>query len=247
MRTDALTATAAVDRGTAPGEDDESDFRQSVVTSADQFIDIQELSDEAAAARIKSDGTDILIDLSGQIRGNRLEILALKPAPLQVAYIGFPGSNGAAFIGYIFTDKIVPPEHLDTYSEATAYLPHCYLITDDEQPISDAPISRKSQNLPDDAIVFCSFNQGFKITPDVFDAWCEIMADTKDSVLWLLEKNSLAQFNLRKEAQTRGIDGDQLIFANQIPKPDHMARTRLADLALDTGICTDHVTTCDML
>ena len=98
MRTDALTATAAVDRGTAPGEDDESDFRQRVVASADQFIDIQELSDEAAAARIKSDGTDILIDLSGQIGGNQLEILALKPALLQVAYIGFPGSNGDAFI-----------------------------------------------------------------------------------------------------------------------------------------------------
>tara|TARA_Y100001934_G_scaffold281906_1_gene393347 strand:- start:1787 stop:3718 length:1932 start_codon:yes stop_codon:yes gene_type:complete len=230
------------------GEDDESDFRRRVVASADQFIDIQELSDEAAAARIKSDEIDILIDLSGQIRGNRLEILALKPAPLQVAYIGFPGSNGAAFIDYMFTDKTVTPEaHLDNYSEATAYLPHCYLITDDAQPISDAPISRKSQNLPDDAIVFCSFNQGFKITPDVFDAWCEIMADTKDSVLWLLEKNPLAQFNLRKEAQTRGIDGDRLIFANRIPKPDHMARTRLADLALDTGIYTSHVTTCDML
>lgn len=186
--------------------------------------------------------------MSGQIRGNRLEILALKPAPLQVAYIGFPGSNGAAFIDYMFTDKTVPPEaHLDTYSEATAYLPHCYLITDEAQPISDAPISRKSQNLPDDAIVFCSFNQGFKITPDVFDAWCEIMADTKDSVLWLLEKNPLAQFNLRKEAQTPGIDGNRLIFANQIPKPDHMANTRLADLALVTGIYIDHVTTCDML
>ena len=101
--------------------------------------------------------------------------------------------------------------------------------------------------MPDDAIVFCSFNQGFKITPDVFDAWCEIMADTKDSVLWLLETNPMAQFNLRKEALTRGIDGDRLIFANQIPKPDHMAHTRLADLALDTGTCTDHVTTCGML
>ena len=167
--------------------------------------------------------------MSGQIRGNRLEILALKPAPLQVAYIGFLGSNGAAFIDYMFTDKTVPPEaHLDAYSEATAFLPHCYLITDD-------------------AIVFCSFNPGFKITPDVFDAWCEIIADTKDSALWLLEKNSLAQFNLRKAAQTRGIDGDRLIFANQIPKPGHMARTRLADLALDTGIYTDHVMTCDML
>ena len=98
MHTDALTATAAVDRGTAPGEDDDSDFRQRVVASADQFIDIQERSDEAAAARIKSDGTDILIDLSGQIHGNRLEILALKPALLQFAYIGFPGSNGDAFI-----------------------------------------------------------------------------------------------------------------------------------------------------
>ena len=127
--------------------------------------------------------------MSGQIRGNRLEILALKPTPLQGAYIGFPGSNGAAFIDYMFTDKTVLPDaHLDTYSEATAYLPHCYLITDDAQPISDAPISRKSQDLPDDAIVFCSFNQGFKITPDVFDAWCEIMADTNDSVLWLLGK-----------------------------------------------------------
>ena len=99
----------------------------------------------------------------------------------------------------MFTDKTVPPEaHLYTYNEATAYLPHCCLITDDAQPISDSPISRKSQNLPDDAIAFCTFNQGFKITPDVFDAWCEIMADTKDSVLWLLEKNPSAQFNLNK-------------------------------------------------
>jgi len=230
------------------GEDDESEFRRRVAASADRFVDIQDLSDEAAAARIKQDGIDILIDLSGQIRGNRLEILALKPAPLQVAYIGFPGSNGAPFIDYMFSDKTVTPEaHLAHYSEAVAYLPHCYLITDDAQPISDVPVTRESQNLPEDAVVFCSFNQGFKITPDVFDAWCEIMSDTEGSVLWLLEKNPLAQFNLRKEAETRGIDGARLIFANRIPKPDHMARTRLADLALDTGIYTGHVTTCDML
>ncbi|MEL0021364.1 MAG: hypothetical protein VW709_15955, partial [Rickettsiales bacterium] len=99
-----------------------------------------------------------------------------------------------------------------------------------------------AQNLPEDAIVFCSFNQGFKITPDVFDAWCEIMRRVDGSVLWLLEKNPLAQFNLRTEAEQRRVAGDRLIFASRAPKPDHMARTRLADLALDTGIYTGHVT-----
>lgn len=230
------------------GDDDASAFRQRILETADQFVDLRGLSDEAAAGQIHEDGVDILIDLSGQIRGNRLEIMALRPAPVQVAYIGFPGSNGAGFIDYVFTDRTVsPPDQLDHYSEAPAYLPHCYLITDDNQPISDAPVSRADQGLPEEAVVFCSFNQGFKITPDVFDAWCEIMTVVDGSVLWLLEKNPLAQFNLRREAESRGVAGERLIFANRIPKPEHMARTRLADLALDTGIYTGHVTTCDML
>jgi protein O-GlcNAc transferase len=232
----------------AHGEADGSDFRARIAGSADRFLDIDNLDDTAAAARLHQDGIDILIDLSGQIRGHRMEIAALRPAPLQVAYIGFPGTSGADFIDYIFTDRIVTPEsHLESYSEAPAYLPHCYLITDDAQPISDASVTRAAQNLPEDAIVFCSFNQGFKITPDVFDAWCEILRRVDGSVLWLLEKNPLAQFNLRTEAEQRGVPGARLIFANRAPKPDHMARTRLADLALDTGIYTGHVTTCDML
>ena len=195
-----------------------------VVASADTFIDIQDTSDEEAAARIKQDGIDILIDLSGQIRGNRLEILALKPTPLQGAYIGFPGSNGAAFIDYMFTDKTVLPDaHLDTYSEATAYLPHCYLITDDAQPISDAPISRKSQNLPDDAIVFCSFNQGFKITPDVFDAWCEIWRGGQRPLLPRKPCNSTSQ-----EAKTGSTANDSfspIEFRNRTTWPARASPT----------------------
>lgn len=230
------------------GEDDESEFRQRVVSSADEFIDLRDLSDEDAAARIHADQIDILVDLSGQIRGHRMEIAALNPAPLQVAYIGFPGTSGAAFMDYVFTDPIVTPEaHLDHYSEAPAYLPHCYLITDDDQPLSKTPATRAEQNLPEDAVVFCSFNQGFKITPDVFDAWCEILRTVEGGVLWLLEKNPLAQFNLRAETEKRGVSGTRLIFANRAPKAEHMARTQLADLALDTGIYTGHVTTCDML
>lgn len=230
------------------GEDDDSDFRKRVMETADTFTDLETLSDEAAAQKIHDDQVDILVDLSGQIRGNRLEITALRPAPVQVAYIGFPGSNGADFIDYVFTDKTVtPPEHLENYSEAPAYVPHCYLITDDQQPISDIAVTRRAQNLPEDGVVFCSFNQGFKITPDVFDAWCRTMAAVNGSVLWLLEKNPLTQFNLRAEAAARGVAGERLIFANRVPKPEHMARTRLADLALDTGIYTGHVTTCDML
>ena len=230
------------------GDNDGSSFRQRIVDTVDRFVDLSDLSDEESAQQIHEDDVDILIDLSGQIRGNRLEIMALRPAPIQVAYIGFPGSNGASFIDYVFTDRTVsPPDHLDHYSEAPAYLPHCYLITDDNQPISNAPVSRAGQGLPEDAVVFCSFNQGFKITPDVFDAWCEIMTAVDGSVLWLLEKNPLAQFNLRKEAESRGVEGERLLFAGRVPKPEHMARTRLADLALDTGTYTGHVTTCDML
>lgn len=230
------------------GDDDESAFRQRVLDSADRFVDLREVSDEAAAQRIFDDKIDILVDLSGQIRGHRLEIMALRPAPIQVAYIGFPGSNGAEYIDYMFTDQTVTPtDRADDYSEAPAYLPHCYLITDDAQPIAETAPSRAENDLPPDSVVFCSFNQGFKITPDVFDAWCSVMRNVEDSVLWLLEKNPLAQYNLRREAEARGVASNRLIFARRIPKPEHMARTQLADLALDTGIYTGHVTTCDML
>jgi protein O-GlcNAc transferase len=230
------------------GKDDGSLYRKRVERDSDRFIDIRNAGHAEAAKQISESGVDILIDLKGHTANNRLEIAALGPAPVQVTYLGFPGTSGADFFDYVLTDPIVTPQsHAPYYTEKLAYLPHCYQVNDDTQAISASSPKRKEVGLPARGIVFCAFNVAYKIEPVIFDVWMELLRQVPDSVLWLYRSNKSAARNLKREAKARGIDAGRLVFADRLPKDEHLARLRLADLALDTRICGGHTTTSDAL
>jgi len=230
------------------GEDDGSTYRKRIREDSDRFIDVSDLGCAAIAKRIYEGEVDILIDLKGYTTGGRMHISAFRPAPVQVSYLGFPGTTGAEFIDYIITDRIVTPKSQSRYySEKCVYLPHCYQVNDNAQTISKKEWTKSHFGLPEDGIVFCSFNQGYKIDPPMFDVWMRILRDVPESVLWLLVKGEIVKRNLRQEAEHRGVDAHRLHFAERLPKPDHLARLALADLALDTRIYNGHTTSSDAL
>lgn len=230
------------------GPDDGTSYRRRVEADADRFLDIRGMGHPEAARAIHADGVDILVDLMGHTLHSRLEIFALRPAPVQVAFLGYPGSTGAAFMDYIVADRtVVPPEHAGHFTERLLYLPHAYQVNDGAQPIGEPPPDRAAAGLPGEGFVYCSFNQSYKIVPAVFDRWMNLLKGTSGSVLWLLQGNSTATTNLRRAAEARGVSPDRLIFAERAGKPDHLARQRLADLALDTFPVNGHTTTSDIL
>ncbi len=231
------------------GRDDGSQYRKKIMEGTDQFIDIHDFNDREAAERIFHDEVDILIDLVVYTEGGRLDISAMRPAPIQVNYLGFAGSSGTDFFDYIIADKVLVPPHLRRhYSEKVVYMPQSYMVSDNRQRISEKPFKRIDFALPEKAIVFCSFNNMYKIEATLFDAWMRILQRVPDSVLWLSRSNSLAEKNLRKEAMKRDIDPDRLLFADKVAtKEEHLARLRLADLMLDTRIYNGHATGCDAL
>ncbi len=230
------------------GLDDESAYRRKIIEDCDGFKDIRSLNTKDAARLIHDDKIDILVDLKGYTRGNRMDICALRPAALQATYLGFPGTTGAGFFDYVITDKIVtPPEQLDFYSERPAYLPHCYQVNDQNQSIAETGITRASEGLPERGFVFCSFNQPFKLDPTMFHTWMGLLTRVPGSVLWLFAGNTTAEENLRREAEAHGVSGDRLVFAGNRPKDEHLERLRLADLMLDTRIYTGHTTNSDAL
>ncbi len=184
----------------------------------------------------------------GYTTSNRFEICSLKPAPVQMSYLGFLGTTGADFIDYIITDKIVTPEeHSSFYSENFVYMPHCFQINDNQQKISNHIWEKKDVGLPEKSFVFCSFNQGYKIEATVFNSWIHILKNVTDSVIWLLKADDLMTHNLKQSAEEKGVDPSRLIFANSIPIADHLARLKLADLALDTWTYNGGATTSNAL
>ncbi len=231
------------------GRDDGSIYRQDIAQACDAFIDIRELAHADAARRIHADGIDILVDLNGWTRGHRLAVCAHRPAPVQVGYLGYPGTTGSPFIDYAIVDsRVVPPEHAGHFSEALVLMPGCYLVTDDGQPIAGRGPSRVEAGLPAEGFVFCSFNGPAKVEPVMFGAWMRILGAAPGSVLWLRHGDDLADANLRAEAERRGVAGDRLVFARAVPgKDDHLFRMGLADLGLDTRIYNGHTTTADTL
>ena len=230
------------------GKDDRSSYRVRIQNDCDKFVDLTSFNYTDAAKHIYEDQVDILVDLKGYSRGNRLAICALRPAPIQVSYLGFPGTTGADFIDYIITDKIVTPEeHAPYYSEKFVYLPHCYQVNDHTQPISNKAWRKKDFGLPENSFVFCSFNHPYKIDLVMFDVWMRILRQVPESVLWLLFKNKISENNLRREAEARGVQPERLIFGENLPKDEHLSRLRLADLSLDTRIVNGHATTSDAL
>lgn len=228
------------------GEDDGKDMRRRLRRAFDRFSDIGALSNVEAAQAIHRDGIHILIDLKGFTQGTRTSILALRPAPLQVNYLGYPGTLGANLCDYIITDSFVTPNcSAADYAESFAYLPHSYQPHGRESVIGRAP-SRTAVGLPEGAFVFCCFNQAFKFTPAVFDVWCRLLASVPGSVLWLLASRE-AEGNLRNEALKRGVDGTRLVFAPDMSQVEHLGRLQLADLVLDTAPYGAHTTASDAL
>lgn len=231
--------------------DDKTAERRRLEQAFDYFTDIRPLSLQASAQKINDDGIDILVDLTGFTQTSRSGIAAMRPAPLQVNWLGFPGTmgsvDGTPLFDYILGDAYVTPlEEADNYTEKLAMLPACYQPNDRKRPIGRLP-SRKDCGLPDDAFVFCSFNQTFKILPQMFDIWMRLLKAKPGSVLWLLECNQWAKANLCREAEQRGIVADRLIFAPRVPIAEHLARHAWADLFLDTLPYNAHTTASDAL
>ena len=234
--------------GVSFGTDDGSEIRKRLVAGFDQFLDVRTKSDQEVAKLVHDLQVDIAIDRSGHTQGNRMGIFAFRPAPIQAIYLGYPSTTGTRFIDYIIADKVVVPlEHRQFFTEKIVHLPYCYQVNDSKRKIAEGTPARRSAGLPEHGVVFCCFNNSYKITPRVFDCWMRILKKVEDSVLWLLDANAAATNNLRKEAVARGINSERLIFANRIPLAEHLARHRLANLFLDTLPCNAHTTASDAL
>jgi predicted O-linked N-acetylglucosamine transferase (SPINDLY family) len=238
--------------GYSTGADDSSAMRARLVAGFDRFVDARGWQAKKLATQIAADGVDILVDLNGHTYGAPTGAVALRPAPVQVNYLGYPGTMGTAFIDYLIGDPIVTPfSHGADYTETLVQLPGCYQINDQRRSIASAP-SAAELGLPDDAFVFCSFNQTYKINPETFEAWGQILAAVPRSVLWLLGGNAsstsqLLEANLRREAAARGIDAARLVFASRRPHPEYVGLYQHADLFLDTWPYNAHTTASDAL
>jgi predicted O-linked N-acetylglucosamine transferase (SPINDLY family) len=223
-------------------------MRRRLTTGFDQLIDVKDKSDKATAELAKNLGIGIAIDLMGITEQSRTGIFAHRAAPIQVNFLGFPGTMGASYIDYIVADRtLIRPGEAEFYSEKVVYLPHSYQVNDRTRWISDRAFRRDELGLPADAFVFCCFNNCFKITPDVFDIWMKLLAKVDGSVLWLLRSNESAVQSLCAEAVRHGIASDRLIFAEPMNLSDHLARHAAADLFLDTFYYNAHTTASDAL
>jgi protein O-GlcNAc transferase len=230
------------------GRDDESETRQRLIAGFDQFHDVRTKNDRDVARLLHELQIDIAVDLKGYTQDARPEILSHRPAPIQVSYLGYPGSMGTPVIDYFIADRIAAPFGLQPFfSEKIVHLPDSYQVNDSHRWITDRAPTRQQAGLPERAFVFCSFNNNWKITPDVFDLWMRLLHQVKGSVLWLLSDNEGAERNLRKEAQRRDVDRSRLIFAGRLSPEQHLARHALADLFLDTLPCNAHTTASDAL
>jgi predicted O-linked N-acetylglucosamine transferase (SPINDLY family) len=217
------------------GPDDGGVLRTRIARGCDRFVDLRDAPVVEAARRINGDGVDILIDLMGHTQWARTEVLALRPAPLQVSYMGYLGTMGADFIDYIVTDRFVtPPEQAPFFVEKFVYLPDCFMINHPQAKTERHPFTRIECGLPETGFVFCCFNNTYKITPEVFTIWMRLLQQAPDSVLWLLEANASVATNLHREAQGRGVNPNRLVFARRVSLETHVARMGLADLFLDT-------------
>jgi protein O-GlcNAc transferase len=233
--------------GIATGFSDDSAIRARLINGFDRFHDFSGLNSDEIARRLREMEIDIAIDLGGHTGVSRLQIFSHRPAPVQVTWLGYPGTTGAPFIDYLIGDAVVaPPQDQPFYSETLIQLPDTYFPTDPARTIGATP-SRADEALPLEGFVFCSFNNAWKITRPVFDIWMRLLAQIPGSVLWLKQPPADTRANLEKEAAARGIAPARLIFAGNAPLDVHLARHRLADLFLDTLPYNAHATAADAL
>jgi predicted O-linked N-acetylglucosamine transferase (SPINDLY family) len=234
--------------GVSFGPDDGGAMRARLARGFDHFIDVRGVSDADAAARLRARDIDIAVDLKGFTQDARPGILGHRPAPVQVNYLGYPGTMGAPYVDYIVADRVVlPPEIRASFSERVVHLPGSYQCNDRARAIAATTLTRGEAGLPETGFVFASFNNLYKITPALFGVWARLLDAVPGSVLWLLDDNADARGNLLREAQARGLAAERLVFAPRVTPEDHLARHRLADLFLDTQPCTAHTTASDAL
>ena len=230
------------------GWDDGGETRARIDRAIDRIIDINGLSDDQVARLIQQERIDILVDLNGFNGRHRTGVFALRPAPVQITFPGYPGTLGAFYIDYIIADQtLIPPEHQQFFNEQPVIMPDSYQANDCNRMISNRSFSRAELGLPKAGMVFCCFNNNYKIMPPVFDVWVRILNAVPGSVLWLLSDNAVAEANLRAAALDQGLDPARLIFAERMDVAEHLARHRAADLFLDTLPCNAHATASDAL
>ena len=227
--------------------EDNTEMRIRVRNAMDHFVRINEMTDQAAAEAIRAAEIDILIDLQGLTGGCRPNILAYRPAPVQITWLGFPGATGLPEIDYVLADKYVIPEEMARhFTEKPLYMPECFQVNDRKR-VSSPPLSRKEYQLPEDAFVFCAFNNNIKFTPEFYSAWMRILKRVPHSVLWLLADNGRAKANLLRYAAEQGVTAERLVFAPRVPVAEYLGRFVAADLFLDLSPFNGGTTAADAL
>jgi len=228
------------------GADDGSDYRKNLLHDVDDFIDISSATSLEAAQRIREARIDVLIDLKGYTLGGRPEVLALRSAPVQLTWLGYPATTGAGLADYAVVDRIVAPDP-EAFGEKLIWMPDCYQVNDQSQEIAEVAANRSAFDLPPESTVYACFNQAYKIERVFFDVWMRVLKRVPESVLWLYRSNVWSEATLRHEAELRGVNPDRLIFSDAVSKSLHLARLRCADLALDTGLINAHTGASDAL
>jgi predicted O-linked N-acetylglucosamine transferase (SPINDLY family) len=230
------------------GPKQQDEMRVRVSAEFDHFFDVNNKSDHEIALMSRDIGIDIAVDLKGFTKYYRMGIFSDRAAPIQISYLGYPGTSAAPYFDYLVADKtLIPQESQRYYSEKIIYMPHSYQVNDSKRKISSKLFTRQELGLPESGFVFCCFNNNYKITPPTFDVWMRLLKKVSGSVLWLLEDNPTAARNLRKEAELRGIDSARLVFAPRMKLDEHLARHRAADLFIDTLPYNAHTTASDAL
>lgn len=237
----------------ALSQSDGSEWRQRIAAEAEHFKDVSSLPSDVIAKMVSDDQIQILINLNGYTKGARNEIFAMQPAPLQVSYMGFPGTTGADYIDYLVTDEFVSPTQFSRiYSEKLVHLPHSYFVNDYKQQNGDVfepgcQPKRSDYGLPEDKCLFACFNQLYKMDPEIVKTWCNILRRVSNSALWLLRFPAAGESRLRAFAVAQGVQPGQIIFTDVAAKNEHIRRSVLADLFLDTPLCNAHTTGTDVL
>jgi protein O-GlcNAc transferase len=234
--------------GVSFGPDATDQTRARIERSFDRFIDVRSMGDREVAQMLHQWEIDVAVDIKGFANDCRTGIFSHRPAPIQVNYLGWPGTMGADYIDYILADPhVIPTGHEAFYAEKVVRLPDTYQVNDSKRRIAEWTPSRNDVNLPDAGFVFCCFNNNYKIRPNIFDIWMRLLSKVPNSVLWLLEDNAIAAQNLRRHAERRGVAPERVVFAPRIRLDEHLARHRLADLFVDTLPCNAHTTASDAL
>ncbi|WP_254682146.1 O-linked N-acetylglucosamine transferase family protein [Phaeobacter inhibens] len=229
-------------------EEPDNVMRQRVLRSADCYRQIQGVKDEDVAELARADGLDVAIDLKGYTKHARPAIFGFRAAPVQISYLGYPGTTGMPTMDYFLADPVtVPKEGRRHFSEKILYMPNCYQVNDNSRAHPEEKPTRADMGLPENAVVFCSFNNHNKVTPAEFDIWMDLLKDVDNSVLWFLAAADVVRANILKEAEARGVPADRIVFAGRCSTPDHVARLPLADIFLDTFACNAHTTASEML